>query len=247
MKKMNNSKINIMKYTYGHGVPTVCHDFPPPEVIKSWSQKKVFYCSSYKPSMIDKIKSSYFRLLRKIKNFPFKILILFKNKVLIAKDVLSDLELRSHVKFSDHYWVDVMGGTGAWTEALEQLSLKKAFNIDIMADDELKDNGMKIYSSNRINRNILDLKLDPSINAVFIRSGLKDGILEDFLRNNSNVKILVYCQIKYSSNGSKGIGHLFKNNEKVSIKRCRSFELDSISNLKFNSENYSYDFHVFTR
>lgn len=140
-----------------------------------------------------------------------------------------------------------MGGTGVWTQAIEELSLKKALNIDIQTDDEFRDNRLKLYSKNRITGNILNLQLDKSIDAVFVRSGLRSGVLEDLLNNNPHIKILVYCQIKYSLDGSIGLQELFKHSEKFSIHRSNSFELDSVSNLKFNSKSYSYDFHVFTR
>lgn len=239
-------KNKIMKYTYGQPVPIINNPYPEVKATGYLTNQQYQYKEAivFKLSKWDKLKFGFERL---IKQFPFKILSLFHNKVSIAQKVLLDLELLGQFKFSSYSWIDLMGGTGVWTKAIENISSQKVFTIDIQTDDELRADGLKIYSNNRITGNILDLKIDKSINAIFIRSGLKVGVLEEFLNNNPHIKTLVYCEIKYSINGSVGIEKLFNSHNQVSVKRFRSFELGSVSNLKFNSEAYSYDFHIFTR
>ena len=141
-----------------------------------------------------------------------------------------------------------MGGSGVWTKAIEKLSEKSTLNIDIQTKEELKNARLKIFSKNVINGNLMDLKLDNSINAIFIRSGLRSDILENLLINNPHIDILIYCEIRFSLNESVGIEKLFTKYEKILVKNKLPLQLGSCSNLVFDSEKLSvYNFHVFTK
>lgn len=248
-----DDKLKIIRYTYGFDSFSSVDDIPK-EVIKNITlkqscvvkteNKKSFLKKNFTTTSLYLFSELGRRfLLYELKNLFYNVVKLFYNEVKVSKSVLEKLQEKSKINFSSYSWADIMGGTGVWSAAIEQLSCKKVLTVDILTGEDLKKQGFKIYSKNRINENVFNLKLDKTIDAIFIRSGLRTGVLETLLKNNPHVKVLIYCEVTFSINGSVGLESLGTNYNKISIQNKSFFELDGVSNLKQKRKD-NYVFHV---